>query len=527
LKSPGTVLLTLLLGFSVCFQAHASALEDATSAFEGQRFSEARVLLEPLAANGVTAAKRMLGEMYYAGKAVPLDKALALKWTAAAAEEGDRLAEFSMGYLYELGDGVVASKRLAQEYYRRSALQKFVPAMVKLADLLIASDTGAAKYWYQTAAQYGNEEARQKFSRLGKAEVNAASERYEAGAKQLKAECANACVTEQERVYCEAGMVEPATCSVSNAPAPVAQWTDNQMPSAQPSATDSPLRVRPFQNQTATRLAEAANARRFQQQIDAGKAEVARNQQRFAEERARLEAQRGRLQQQQAQQAPQPQQQRQVVAQADVRQAQQAQLQREQEAAAAQRAQATQRLEAGQQNRAAAQTLAAAASNARTPSGGGSGGSAGSPASASEDSRIKLHGTMYVVHYAALKHSRSDKNNVTLVERITPVQWTYDVPRVSPLQQPSGPSNAVPYQVSDLLLKQMRPRFFDYLRDKYTICIEGSPAPDGCHGWSVYSQIGNSAAEVQGKLNASLTSFSAPVTNGNGLDYPPSIAYSE
>jgi hypothetical protein len=215
-----------------------------------------------------------------------------------------------------------------------------------------------------------------------------------------------------------------------------------------------------------------------------------------------------------------------VVAQADVRQAQQAHLQREQEATAAQRAQAAQRLEADARARAAAQTLAAAASNARTPSGNAAGG-AGSSGSAGQDSRIKLHGTMYVVHYAALKHSRSDKNNITLVERITPVQWTYDVPRVSPLQQPSGPSNAVPYQVSDLLLKQMRPKFFDYLRDKYTICIEGSATPDGCHGWSVYSQIGNSAAEVQGKLNASLGSFSAPVTHDSGLDYPPSIAYSE
>jgi len=319
---------------------------------------------------------------------------------------------------------------------------------------------------------------------------------------------------------------------------------DSGMSTGQKIALFGSLLGQAYQNQAATRIAEAANARRFQQQIDAGKAEVARNQQRFAEERARLEAQRSRLQQ--------PQQaQRQVVAQADLRQtqqAQQAQAQREQEAAAAQRAQAAQTAQrqeadtraraaaqAEQQSRATAQTLAAAANNTRTPAGNTAGGgsstssnnSTGNAGSAGQDSRIKLHGTMYVVHYAALKHSRSDKNNITLVERVTPVQWTYDVPRVSPLQQPSGPSNAVPYQVSDLLLKQMRPRFFDYLRDKYSICGEGSPTPDGCHGWSVYSQIGNSAAEVQGKLNASLGSFSAPVTNDSGLDYPPSIAYSE
>lgn len=308
---------------------------------------------------------------------------------------------------------------------------------------------------------------------------------------------------------------------------------DSGMSTAQGIALFGSLLGQAYQGQAAARLAEAANSRRFQQQLDASRAEVARNQQRFAEERARIDAQRARLQQTQ-QQTQQPSQQ--------VRQqAQQAQLQREQESAAAQRAQLAQRQEADARARATAQAEAqnrsaqtlAAAVNARTSTGNASSNTpsgsaaAGGSASATQDSRIKLHGTMYVVHYAALKHSRSDKNNLTLVERITPVQWTYDVPRVSPLQQPSGRSDAVPYQVSDLLLKQMRPKFFDYLREKYTICNEGGPKPDGCHGWSVYSQIGNSAAEVQGKLNTSLGSFSAPVTNDSGLDYPPSIAYSE
>lgn len=317
-----------------------------------------------------------------------------------------------------------------------------------------------------------------------------------------------------------------------------------------------------YQAQAATRAAEAVNARRFQQQIDVGKAEVARNQQRFAEERARLEAQRTRQQQQQQapqrsseqvqaqqalasqQQLQQSQQQRQLVAQAEVRQAQQSQRQREQEAAATQRAQIVRQLEADSRVQAAAaqaesqnrsaQALAAAA-NARASPGntsgntsgsGASSGSGGAASGSGQDSRIKHHGTMYVVHYAALRHSRSDKNNITLVEQVTPVEWTYEVPRVSPLQPPSGRSNSVPYQVSDLLLKQMRPKFFDYLRGKYLIC-EGGKTPEGCYGWSVYHQIGDSAAEVQGKLNASLRSFSAPVTNDSGLDYPRSIAYSE
>lgn len=325
---------------------------------------------------------------------------------------------------------------------------------------------------------------------------------------------------------------------------------ESGMSTAQGIALFGALVGQAYQGQAAARMAEAANSRRIQQQLYASQADVARNQQRFAEERARLEAQRASLQRtQQSTQSPtqpraqtqnpsqsqapsSPAQASQVVAQNNARQAE---LQRELDAAAAQRAQAAQKVQAAQTAQATQPTQVAQTTTQRLPTdaqaaattqlASNTGATPGN--TVGQDNRIKLYGTMYVVHYAALKHSRSDKNNITLVEQVTPVQWTYDAPRVSPLQQPSGRTDAVPYQVSDLLLKQMAPKFFAYLRSKYTICIEGGNPPDGCHGWSVYNQIGNSAAEVQGKLNASLHSFSAPITNDNGLDYPDSIAYRE
>lgn len=303
-----------------------------------------------------------------------------------------------------------------------------------------------------------------------------------------------------------------------------AEEEESGMSTAQGAALFGSLLAQAYKGQAAARMAEAAQGRRIQQQLEASRADVARNQQRFAEERARIEAQRARLLQQQQQ----PQQVR-----------QQAQLPREQEAAATQRAQLAQaqRQEVDANARAtaqaespnrSAQTLVAAANTRTSTSNTPAGSSAGSgSANVAHDSRIKRYGTMYVVHYAALKHSRSDKKNLTLIGRITPVSWTYDVPRVSQQQEASGRSDTVPYQVSDLLLKQMRPKFMDYVRDKYTICNESGPKPDGCYVSSKYHQIGNSAAEVQDKLNAMLPSFSAPVTNDSGLNYPPSIAYSE
>ncbi|MCT9809616.1 hypothetical protein N0K08_03110 [Acidovorax sp. Be4] len=298
------------------------------------------------------------------------------------------------------------------------------------------------------------------------------------------------------------------------------------MSSAQGAALFGSLLAQAYKGQAVARMAEAAQGERIRRQLEASRGDVARNQQRFAEERARLEAQRARLQ---PASVPQP-----------VRQ--QPPPQREPEAAAAQRAPQAPRQEVdvragastsapGQER--AAQSQAAATTTALTPAGNASGSrpSAGATASgaAAQDSRVKLHGTMYVVHYAALKHShvRSKQEKINLVGKITPVQWTYDVPRVSQDQPPSGRWEHVPFQVSDMLLKMMRPRFGDYLRSQYTICADGVPAPDGCYGTDRESAFGDNAAQVQEKLNAGLRGLSAPITHVNGPDYPPSIAYRE
>lgn len=207
--------LKIAVFFILCAFSHAFAapLDDAAKAFESGRYTEAKSLLEPLAANGVTAAKRMLGEMYYGGKGVPLDKATAVQWTASAAADGDRLAEFSMGYLYENGDGVARSEKKAIDYYQKSALQKYVPAMVKTGDLLRYSDKQTAMYWYKTASEYGDEESRKKYTRLADSEAAATYASNQKLESERKSECANACSVAAERTRCELKMMEPSMCS--------------------------------------------------------------------------------------------------------------------------------------------------------------------------------------------------------------------------------------------------------------------------------------------------------------------------
>ena len=74
---------------------------------------------------------------------------------------------------------------------------------------------------------------------------------------------------------------------------------ESGMSTAQGAALFGSLLAQAYKGQAAARMAEAAQGRRIQQQLEASRADVARNQQRFAEERTRIEAQRARLQRQQ------------------------------------------------------------------------------------------------------------------------------------------------------------------------------------------------------------------------------------
>lgn len=218
MRTRSVLKVTALLLVLACHQTIAAPMDDATAAFEAGRYAEAKALLEPLAASGTTTAKRMLGEMYYAGKGVPQNKATAVKWTLSAAADEDRLAEFSMGYLHEHGDGVAKSARDAADFYRKSALQRYVPAMVKLADLLVYSDPQSARYWYKTASEYGDDGARAKFAKLGEADAAASSAQSQKWDVEHKAECASACPINAERTRCELKMMEPSMCSDNVSP---------------------------------------------------------------------------------------------------------------------------------------------------------------------------------------------------------------------------------------------------------------------------------------------------------------------
>lgn len=76
--------------------------------------------LQEQAIRGNTDAQFKLGQIYLAGKDVPLDYTQAVKWFRKAAVAGHRGAQNKMGYMYEHGYGVPMDISLALTWYRRA-----------------------------------------------------------------------------------------------------------------------------------------------------------------------------------------------------------------------------------------------------------------------------------------------------------------------------------------------------------------------------------------------------------------------
>lgn len=115
-------------------------------------------------------AELKLGYMYQNGIYFPKNMTQALYWYQQAADHDNKIAQYQLGEMYLLGQGVKRDIEIALNYYKKSAKQQFAPAMaaigyIKAVDQL---DYQNAKKWYQKAAELDNELAKQSLRILEK-----------------------------------------------------------------------------------------------------------------------------------------------------------------------------------------------------------------------------------------------------------------------------------------------------------------------------------------------------------------------
>jgi TPR repeat protein len=150
-------LTALLMLVAVVGATVAGPLEDASVAFERRDFATALRLLRPLADQGNAIAQFILGVMYDNGKGVPQNDAEAMKWYRAAADRGETNAQCNLGTMYLTGQGVPQDYAEALKWYRKAADQGNASAQFNLGKMYdngqgVPQDYVQAHLWLDLAA---------------------------------------------------------------------------------------------------------------------------------------------------------------------------------------------------------------------------------------------------------------------------------------------------------------------------------------------------------------------------------------
>ena len=80
--------------------------------------------LKQCAEQGDVSAQTDLGVEYVLGIDVPRDYAQAYKLLFAAAQKGNKLAQYNLGLMYDSGEGVAIDKQVAAKWFKKSAARR-------------------------------------------------------------------------------------------------------------------------------------------------------------------------------------------------------------------------------------------------------------------------------------------------------------------------------------------------------------------------------------------------------------------
>ena len=116
------------------------------------------------AEQGNVSAQYNLGLMYGMGQGVAQDYKEAVKWYTKAAEQGYAKAQYNLGLMYNNGKGVVQDYKEAVKWYTKAAEQGFASAQYNLGLMYVmgqgvAQDYNSAHMWFNIAAANGDSDA--------------------------------------------------------------------------------------------------------------------------------------------------------------------------------------------------------------------------------------------------------------------------------------------------------------------------------------------------------------------------------
>lgn len=148
---------------AICVPAQAG-MQEGIEAIKSGEYAIAEQEFSQLANNGDALAQYNLGLMYDYGQGVPQDDKQAMTWYRKAAIQGHAKAQFRLGVMYENGQGAAQNYRVALSWYRKAAKQGNSDAQNNLGVMVssgqgVRADLVQAYMWFCLAAASGNEVA--------------------------------------------------------------------------------------------------------------------------------------------------------------------------------------------------------------------------------------------------------------------------------------------------------------------------------------------------------------------------------
>jgi TPR repeat protein len=152
---------------SISVHAKINIEEYSTKCFAASlmgNYSEALNWCSPSAEQGDADAQYTLGVMYERGEGVTQDYKQAIKWYALAAEQGLVNAQHDLGFLYEIGLGVTPDFKQAVRWYILAAEQGDSRAQFNLGHMYnngrgVIQDNVYSHMWFNVSASNGNSDA--------------------------------------------------------------------------------------------------------------------------------------------------------------------------------------------------------------------------------------------------------------------------------------------------------------------------------------------------------------------------------
>jgi TPR repeat protein len=163
MKRIATLCLTLAVLLGSAGVSWSADFQKGIDAYQRGDYAAALIELTPLAEQGNAGAQYVLGVMYDLGQGVPEDDQTAVKWWTLAAEQGQADAQYALGDMYRNGDGVPQDDQAAVKWWTLAAeqgkavAQFFLGLMYFLGDG-VPEDNVYAHMWANIAAANGNED---------------------------------------------------------------------------------------------------------------------------------------------------------------------------------------------------------------------------------------------------------------------------------------------------------------------------------------------------------------------------------